>query len=220
MQSNHIEAVDWKANMELYVASKMLWNVNVNPFKVRDEYLDLTFGCSSKYVKEIIDIFDDYYAKIASHAQKMRKRLFREVNGVDNVFSDDISTDVMGKQLRKEADVEWLKNVYFGVYSPDVGWYENHPVECLERQMELIEQAKAKALKETDYDRIILEIEKIELSVRFMILFNYKYYYGEDGYEDYKSQFINLCDKLGFAKLGEGFKIKEKINDLRLNYFM
>ncbi len=58
MQSNHLEPVDWKANMELYVASKLMWNTNLNPIEVRDEYLDLTFGASSKYIKEIIEVFD------------------------------------------------------------------------------------------------------------------------------------------------------------------
>lgn len=220
MQSNHLEPVDWKANMELYVASKLMWNTKLNPLDVRDEYLDLTFGASSKYVKDIIEIFDSYYAEIAERAQKMRKRLFNEVNGVEYAFSEDISTDVMAKQLRKEAEAEWLKNVYFSIYSPDIGWYENHPIELLERQIDLIEKAKGAALSETDFDRIINEIERVELTIRTMILFNYKYYYGENGYEDYKKELVNLADKLGFVKIGEGYKLKDKIDNLKLNYWL
>ena len=206
--------------MELYVASKLMWNTKLNPLDVRDEYLDLTFGASSKYVKDIIEIFDSYYAEIAVRAQKMRKRLFNEVNGVEYAFSEEISTDVMAKQLRKEAEAEWLKNVYFSIYSPDIGWYENHPIELLERQIDLIEKAKGAALSETDFDRIINEIERVELTIRTMILFNYKYYYGENGYEDYKKELVNLADKLGFVKIGEGYKLKDKIDNLKLNYWL
>ncbi len=220
MQSNHVEPIDWKANMELYVASKTLWNINLNPFDVRDEYLRLTFGASSKYIKEIINIFDGYYKEIALRSQKMRKRLFKEANGVDAIFTEDTPTEVMAKQLRKEAEVEWLKNVYFAIYSPDVGWYENHPIELLEKQMQLIEKAKSEVLKEVDCNRIICEIEKVELTLRCMIFFNYKYYYGEEGYENYKQEFLSLCEKLGFVKIGEGYNIKDKIDQIKLNYWM
>ena len=53
-----------------------------------------------------------------------------------------------------------------------------------------------------------------------MILFNYKYYYGENGYEDYKKELVNLADKLGFVKIGEGYKLKDKIDNLKLNYWL
>ena len=220
MQSNHLEPVDWKANMELYVASKLMWNTNLNPIEVRDEYLDLTFGESSKYIKEIIEVFDLYYAQIAKHAQSMRKRLFNEVNGVEYALSADVATEVIAKQLRKEAEVEWLKNVYFSVYSLDVGWYENHPVELLEKQIDLIEKAKGVAISEPDFERIINEIERVELTIRTMICFNYKYYYGEGGYEGYKKELVDLADKLGFVKIGEGYKLKDKIDNLKLNYWL
>lgn len=220
MQSNHLEPVDWKANMELYVASKMLWNINANPFALRDEYLDIVFGASAKYIKEILDVLDGYYAEIANRSQKMRRRLFNEVNGADLSFTDDVSTELMGKQLRKEAEAEWLKNVYFSVYSPDIGWYENHPIELLEKQMQLIEKAKGAVIIEPDFVRIINEIERVELTIRTMICFNYKYYYGENGYEDYKKDLVDLAEKLGFVKLGEGYNLKDKIDNLKLNYWM
>ncbi len=150
----------------------------------------------------------------------MRKRLFNEVNGVEYALSADVATEVIAKQLRKEAEVEWLKNVYFSVYSLDVGWYENHPVELLEKQIDLIEKAKGVAISEPDFERIINEIERVELTIRTMICLNYKYYYGEGGYEDYKKELVDLADKLGFVKIGEGYKLKDKIDNLKLNYWL
>ena len=220
MQSNHVEEIDWKANMELYVASKILWNVKKDPYKLRKEYIKIVFGDSSKYIEEIVDIFDKYYSEIATFSQRKRERLFEEVNGRSRVFPDQMSTSEIEKELRKEAEVEWLNNVYFSIYSPDIGWYENHPKEILERQEELIALAKGAALIEQDCNRIIREIEKIELTVKMMTLYNYKYYYGKEGYEDYKKQFLALCERLGFNKIGEGYNIKEQIDNLKLNYWL
>jgi cell division protein FtsB len=86
--------------------------------------------------------------------------------------------------------------------------------------MQLIEKAKGAVIIEPDFDRIINEIERVELTIRTMICFNYKYYYGENGYEDYKKALVDLADKLGFVKLGEGYNLKDKIDNLKLNYWM
>lgn len=220
MQSNHLESADWKANMELYVASKKLWDVNADVVKIRDEYLDLTFGSCAKYVKRIIEIFDENYALIASRSEKVRKRIYREVNGEDFKYGDETATFEICEKLDKEAAAEWTKNVYFGVYGPEIGWYENQPSGLLEKQAELLELAKDEARGLPDCARIVAELEKIELTVRFMTLFNYKLYYGEDGYEKYKAEFVALFKKTGWVKIGEGYVIDDVKDNLKLNYWL
>ncbi len=220
MQSNHVEAVDWKANMELYVASKMLWDTKKDPYTIRNEYIDLVFGDCAKYVKEIIDIFDKNYAEIASRSEKMRRRIYQEVNKEYLPFSNNVSTEEIAKKLQKEAEAEWTKNVYFSIYGPEIAWYENQPIELLEKQMNLIEEAKIHAFSRPDFERVVSELEKIELTIRFMILFNFKYYYGEQGYDEYKNKFLELCDKTGFKTIAEGCKLEDVKGEYKLNYFM
>ena len=220
MQSNHCESVDWKANMELYVASKMLWDTSRDPYQIRNEYIDLVFGNCSEYVKEIIDIFDKNYLEIAKRSEKMRRRIYKEVNGEYLSFSNDLSTEQICDKLQKEAIAEWTKNVYFSIYGPEIAWYELQPIELLEKQMKLLEHAKCQAFTSPDFERIVSELEKIELTLRFMILFNYKCYYGENGYVEYKNKFLELCKKTGFETIAEGKKLSDVKGDYKLNYFM
>ena len=90
----------------------------------------------------------------------------------------------------------------------------------LEKQAELLELAKGEARGLPDCARIVAELEKIELTVRFMTLFNYKLYYGEDGYEKYKAEFVALFKKTGWIKVGEGYVIDDVKDNLKLNYWL
>lgn len=220
MQSNHCDKVDWKANMELYVASKLLWDVNAGPYEVRNEYIDLFYGVCAPYVKEVLQIFEENYANMADRSEKMRRRIYREVHNEDIEFPDNMPTELICEKLEKEAAAEWTKNVYFSIYGSEIGWYENQPKELLEKQFELLEKAKCEAIKSQEFERLISELEKIELTVRFMILLNYKNYYGEDGYENYKQEFSKLANKTGLKYIAEGMLLENVIDKLKLNYFL
>lgn len=212
MQSNHQEKVDWKAEMETYVASKMLWNPNSDPYEIRNEYIELYYGPVAEQVKQIINIFESNYKDIALRAEKMRREFYFDIFGEEINFPENVSTEEIYKKLRKEADFEWTKNVYFHIYHKEIMWAKEQPISLLEKQMMLLMSAKEQVANLDDSDRLIFALEKIEITLRLMILFNYKTYYGDFGEKEYKSQFFNLCDKLGFKKFGEGSKI-EKIKE-------
>ena len=83
-----------------------------------------------------------------------------------------------------------------------------------------MELAKDEAHGLPDSARIVAELEKVELTVRFMTLFNYKLYYGEDGYEKYKAEFVAMFKKTGLVKIGESFVLDDVKDNLKLNYWL
>lgn len=204
MQSDHTEAVDWKADMETYVASKMLWDCSSDPYALRREYIDLMFGAAAEYVVKIIDIFEKNYARIAENSQKVRHEFNLALFGKDPEFPFETSSEKVAEVLRKEADAEWTKNVYFSIYHLEITWAKVQPKELLKEQMRLLTEAKGAVCGDIGAERIITALEKIELSLRFMTAYNYKEYYGEEGRDEYIAEFFALCDKLGYEKIGEG----------------
>ena len=185
MQSDHTEAVDWKADMETYVASKMLWDCSSDPYALRREYIDLMFGAAAEYVVKIIDIFEKNYARIAENSQKLRHEFNLALFGKDPEFPFETSSEKVAEVLRKEADAEWTKNVYFSIYHLEITWAKVQPKELLKEQMRLLTEAKGAVCGDIGADRIITALEKIELSLRFMTAYNYNEYYGEEGRDEY-----------------------------------
>ena len=209
MQSNHMEKTDWKSEMELYVASKILWDVNSDVFAVRNEFIDLFYGVAAPYVKEIIFDFEENYKRIAEDSEKLRKEFFLKVNGVDlqEAYENVHDIEKLEEMLSAEAKEEWTHNVYFSLYHKEIMWAKVWPLNLLEKQLRLIFEAKEKVAlcdcSAEDKERIVRGLEKIELSVRFMILYNFSSYYGDKDKTECKEGFLNLCDKFGYKTIGE-----------------
>ena len=70
MQSDHNEANDFKAMMETYVASKMLWNPNLNAVEVRNEFIEYYYSGVSDLVVDYLDNFETNYAFIMSREDR------------------------------------------------------------------------------------------------------------------------------------------------------
>lgn len=122
MQSNYTEKIDWKADMETYVASKMLWNCALNPYELRSEYIRLYYGAAAKYVEEILRIFEENYNSIAERSEKMRREIYRELFHEELDISSGLSAEKIALKLEKEAQEEWTKNVYFCIYHTEIMW--------------------------------------------------------------------------------------------------
>ena len=75
LQSDHMELNDWKANMEAYVASKMLWDITLDPFALREEYINLYYDIIAAPVKEYIKNFETLFEKIMESDNKPDMRL-------------------------------------------------------------------------------------------------------------------------------------------------
>ncbi len=70
MQSDHNEANDFKAIMETYVASKMLWNPNLNANEVRNEFIQYYYAGVSDLVIDYLDNFETNYAFMMSREDR------------------------------------------------------------------------------------------------------------------------------------------------------
>ena len=208
MQSNHLEKTDWISEIELYVAGKMLWNIETDPYAVRKEFIRLFYGVAAPFVNKIIRIFDGNYKKIAKKSEKLRRQTFLKVNGIPLKEAFGIhDMNALGNMLLEESKEEWTHNVYFSLYHKEIMWAKSQPKELLEKQLALVfaakNKVKAKKYQKDDENRIILGLEKIELAVRFMILYNYNEYYGEKGKAEFAKRFVELCDKFNYEYIGE-----------------
>lgn len=209
MQSDHTERMDWKAEMETYVAAKVLWNCESDPYELRSEFIRLYYGEAAEYVEEILRIFEKNYESIAKRSEKMRRETYRSLFDKDIEIPTDVSAEETAAKLRKEAEAEWMKNVYFSVYHTEIMRAREQPKELLEEQMRFIRQAKAAVENTEDGERILAALEKIEISLRCMIAYNYGTYYGEDGKDTYLAGFFRLCKKHGVKYIGEGVSLKQ-----------
>ena len=64
MQSNMSDINDWKANIEAYVASKMLWNPDLNANDLRMEYIKYYYGIIGDEVVQYINNFETNLALV------------------------------------------------------------------------------------------------------------------------------------------------------------
>ena len=64
-QHSTSEYFDWRAMMESYVISKLLWDPTQDITALRNEYLDGYYGAGSEKVKAFVDNFDIHMAQIA-----------------------------------------------------------------------------------------------------------------------------------------------------------
>lgn len=66
IQHSTSENNDWRAKMESYVISKLLWDSTANISDLRDEYINGYYGVAGAKVKEFVDNFDSLMASIAA----------------------------------------------------------------------------------------------------------------------------------------------------------
>lgn len=61
MQSAQNEKVGWQANLEAYVASKLMWNAGRSVDELTDEFITYYYGAAKDYVKKYKTDYDLYY---------------------------------------------------------------------------------------------------------------------------------------------------------------
>ena len=65
MQGNHIMVGNWQAIMNSYVAAKILWNVELDPIEIRDEFIKYFYGEPAYLImKGFIEDLDEFYCTI------------------------------------------------------------------------------------------------------------------------------------------------------------
>lgn len=61
MQSAQNEKVGWQANLEAYVAAKLMWNIDADIDALVDEFITCYYGIAKDYVKQYKTAYDLYY---------------------------------------------------------------------------------------------------------------------------------------------------------------
>lgn len=61
MQSGHYESLGWQTNMEAYIASKVLWNMNADIQSLTEEFMTLYYGIAKDYMMRYKQEYDLYY---------------------------------------------------------------------------------------------------------------------------------------------------------------
>ena len=65
MQSDHVNSSDWQDKMDIYVASKMLWNTDSDITALQNEFIDLYYGKSAQAIKEVMGRLDEKFFEVA-----------------------------------------------------------------------------------------------------------------------------------------------------------
>lgn len=67
MQGQYVDRHHFQSNFDCYVASKMMWNPDLDVNSLREEYIRLYYGPAAPFVSRVINRFDAYYAMEADY---------------------------------------------------------------------------------------------------------------------------------------------------------
>lgn len=150
MQSAQNEKVGWQHNLEAYVASKLMWNINADIDALVDEFITYYYGVAKDYVKQyktaydlyyraLFDRFSEYTLKLGSDRSNVKyydieflrsqENLMNEA--IDYTLSADISqeekTDLVKKLKIARAPVKFMIMYnYNSYYFDDQSGYKTY----------------------------------------------------------------------------------------------
>lgn len=172
-QHSTSEYNDWRAKMETYVISKLLWDPTEDVAALRNEYLDGYYGAASEKVTAFINNFDACMAQIASGSnyKYFCYDIMAEYNGqykVEQLVTKAFLESQLALLDEAEADV-------------------NASALSAEEKATLIQRIDAVRLTPMFYLAYSAE----------------RYYTSETDIEEARAQFISLCESVGVAAYGE-----------------
>lgn len=195
LQNNSTEYHDWKAIMDNYVFSKMLWDITLDPYELREEFIRLYYGVIAGEVLQIVNDFD----KVVKEIDEECEHLY--YGRIYSLYPNDrIPEDVITKQYDSEFKMAKLcEKTLFAL-------------DAMQKKVEnatLCEKTRAKLLK---------RIDMLRMTPYYILAFYRDYLYGEekfqttyfkDGKEAFKEcaeRFFAICERLGVYEQGEAKK--------------
>ena len=82
-QGNYGEKNDWQSIMYTYVASKLLWNPDLNAEDLQNEFIDGYFGAAAGTVRNVKDILDGIFSQAARNNKYFSLSYYNSVNVLD-----------------------------------------------------------------------------------------------------------------------------------------
>lgn len=65
MQSDYINSCDWQDKIDVYVASKMLWDTDSDITALQNEFIELYYGEAAQAIKEIMGRLDEKFFEVS-----------------------------------------------------------------------------------------------------------------------------------------------------------
>lgn len=121
MQSAQNEKVGWQANLEAYVASKLMWNTERSIDELTDEFMTLYYGIAKDYAKEyktgydlyyrsLFDRFSDYTLKLGTDRSNSKYYELTFLQSQEKIMDDAIDM-VLSSDLEKAEKDELVRRL-------------------------------------------------------------------------------------------------------------
>ena len=192
LQNDTTERNDWKAVMENYVYSRMLWDISLDPYELRKEFIALYYGIIGD---EVLNIVEDFDKTVADLDEKLEHLYFGRIYSLypnDRIKEDPIT---------KLYDEDFLM------------------ANCCERALLSLDKMQRKVesaeLSEDEQEKLLTRIDRIRLTPYYILAFYRDYLYGgksfktayfennEQAFTECADRFFALCDKLQIYDAGE-----------------
>ncbi|MBQ8320318.1 MAG: DUF4838 domain-containing protein [Clostridia bacterium] len=195
LQNNSTEYHDWKAIMDNYVFSKMLWDITLDPYALREEFIRLYYGVIAEEVLEIVNGFDRVVKELDEECEHLYYGRIYSFYPNDRIPEDTI-TEQYDKEFKM---VKLCEKTLFKLDG----------MEKKVRGAELSEKRRAKLLE---------RIDMLRLTPYYILAFYRDFLYKENGYkteyfkdneEAFKEsadRFFAICETLGVYEQGEAKK--------------
>jgi len=121
MQSAQNEKAGWQANLEAYVASKLMWNADLSVDELTDEFLTCYYGMAKDAVKEyktgydlyyraLFDRFPDYTLKLGTDRSNAKYYDVAFLRAEEKIITDAIDK-VLSSDLEESEKYELVRRL-------------------------------------------------------------------------------------------------------------
>lgn len=195
LQNDTTERNDWKAIMENYVFSKMLWDASLDPYELRKEFIRLYYGIIGEEVLSIVEGFDN----------------------VVNILDEKLEHLYYGRIYSLYPNDRIKEDVVTKLYDSDfiMAKYCEKTLFTLDKMQKKVESAN---ISEECKAKLLTRIDMIRLTPYYILAFYRDYLYGgnafkteyfkddKEGFTESAERFFGLCEKLRVYDAGEAKK--------------
>lgn len=198
LQNNSTEYHDWKAIMDHYVVSKLLWDITLDPYELREEFIRLYYGPIAQEVSQIVKEYD----KVVDLIDEECEHLY-----YGRIYSFYPNERIVGDFITKQYDsgFKMAKHCEKTLSILDCLWTK-------------IENAD---LTEEEKTKYFERIDILRMTPYYILAFYRDYLYGgengfsteyfataQEGFEESAKRFFELCEKCHVYEPGEAKKIE------------
>jgi hypothetical protein len=193
LQNNATVYNDWKAIMDHYVCSKMMWDVTLDPYALREEFIRLYYDIVADDVSMLVNELDEIVKELDAECGHLYYARIYSFYPNERIVGDFI-TEKYDSQCKMAKFCEKMLFTLDGMQS----------------------KVEASALSEADKTKLLGRIDMLRMTPYYILAFYRDYLYGEEndfsteyfkdaktGFEESAKRFFELCEKLHVHEAGE-----------------